>query len=172
MARRTPPAGSDAAAGNASARSRTSPRRRRTRPTSSCGFTQPIWDHPADVAAGATALADSGAFVKLDGPLSPTGAAIPAVDYARLHAALGNPALLPATEPSKYVAEHIPLAAYEIYHATAGFVSADGRTIMYEVSLKVGNPDSNAAINSVPRPAPGRGRRRRGGARRAKRCRR
>jgi RND superfamily putative drug exporter len=144
------PAGSDAAAGNASLLKNFP--QAATNPTDIImRFSQPIWDHPGDVAAGATSLADSGLFVKLDGPLSPTGFAIPAVDYARLHAALGNPALLPATEPSKYVAEHIPLFAYEIYHATAGFVSADGRTIMYQVSLKVGNPDSNAAINSVPR---------------------
>jgi RND superfamily putative drug exporter len=144
------PAGSDAAAGNASLLKNFP--QAATNPTDIImRFTQPIWDHPGDVAAGATALEDSGSFVKLDGPLSPTGVAIPAGDYARLHGALGNPALLPATESNKYVAEHIPLAAYEIYHATAAFVSVDGRTIIYQVSLKVGNPDSNAAINSVPR---------------------
>ena len=60
----------------------------------------------------------------------------------------------------------VPLAAYEIYHATEAFVSADGKTVMYEVSLRAGNPDSNAAINSVPRPAPDRGRGGHGGARR------
>jgi len=82
---------------------------------------------------------------------SPDGATITYIDYTRLHLLLGNPARLPSTEPSRYIAEQIPLAAYEIYHATEAFVSADGRTIMYEVGLRVGSPDSTAAINSVPR---------------------
>ncbi len=145
------PAGSNAAAGNA-ALIKNFPQAA-TNPTDIImRFASPIWEAgiTQQVATGATALGQSGAFRTLDGPLNPTGYPIPPVDYSKLHGLLGNPALLPSTEPAQY--KHVvPLAAYEIYHATAAFVSADGRTIMYQTSLKVGNPDANAAINSVPR---------------------
>jgi RND superfamily putative drug exporter len=142
------PAGSDAAAGN-TALLRNFPEAA-TNPTDIImRFAQPIWDHPGDVAAGATALERSGAFRTLDGPLNPTGVAIPPADYTKLHAVFSRFRVLPSAEPVQY-RKLIPLEVYEMYHATTAFVSVDGRTIMYEVSLRVGNPDSTAAINSVP----------------------
>jgi len=144
------PAGSDAAAGNA-ALIKNFPQAA-TNPTDIVmRFASPVWNASlaTQVETGEQALARSGAFATLDGPLNPTGYAITPIDYTKLHVLLGNPALLPATEPARYQTL-VPLAAYEIYHATEAFVSADGKTIMYETSLRAGNPDSNAAINSVP----------------------
>ncbi|MGP8163568.1 MAG: MMPL family transporter [Acidimicrobiales bacterium] len=145
------PAGSDAAAGNA-ALVKNFPEAA-TNPTDIImRFASPVWRAgiAQQVAVGEASLEQSDAFRTLDGPLNPTGYPIPAIDYTKLHLLLGNPALLPSTEPAMYK-KLVPLAAYEIYHATEAFVSADGKTVMYEVSLRVGNPDSNAAINSVPR---------------------
>ncbi|MGD0219012.1 MAG: MMPL family transporter [Acidimicrobiales bacterium] len=145
------PAGSDAAAGNAALLADFP--QAATNPTSILmRFASPVWLAPTaqDVAAGEAVLARSAAFRTLDGPFDPTGVVIRPIDYAKLHAFLGNPALLPSTEPAR-LTKLIPVGAYEIYHATEAFISADGKTIQFEVSLRVGSPDSNAAINSVPR---------------------
>jgi RND superfamily putative drug exporter len=145
------PAGSDAATGNALLVANFP--QAATNPTSIImRFASPVWRAPIaqQVAAGEAVLARSLAFRTLDGPLNPTGVAIPPIDYTKLHAFLGNPALLPSTEPARLKAL-IPVGVYEIYHATEAFVSADGKTIQFEVSLRVGSPDSNAAISSVPR---------------------
>jgi RND superfamily putative drug exporter len=44
----------------------------------------------------------------------------------------------------------IPLNGYEVYRATAQYVSPDGRTIQFEVGLKAGDPSTTAAMNAVP----------------------
>ena len=42
------------------------------------------------------------------------------------------------------------MAAYDVYRATAAYVSADGRTIQFQTGLKAGDPSSTAAMNAVP----------------------
>ena len=44
----------------------------------------------------------------------------------------------------------VPVAAYDVYRATAAYVSADGRTIQFQTGLKAGDPSSTAAMNAVP----------------------
>jgi RND superfamily putative drug exporter len=44
----------------------------------------------------------------------------------------------------------VSVAQYEAYRASAEFVSADGRTVLFEVGLQAGDPAGTAAINAVP----------------------
>ena len=41
-------------------------------------------------------------------------------------------------------------SAYQLYRATAPYVSADGLTFQFEANLKAGDPSSTAAMNAVP----------------------
>jgi putative drug exporter of the RND superfamily len=146
----SPPAGSDSAKGTAlltkyfpeSAANPTTPIFR---------FSQPVWDHPQDLATMTSELKASPLFTQVSGPLNPTGLTLPPADYARLHAFLGPARDLPPVPPAKLLAGgRIPVVVYETYRATANFISADGRTVQYSVGLKAGDPGSTAALDAVP----------------------
>ena len=165
------PAGSDAAAGDASLL-KNFPKPRRTRPNIVMRSQPADLDHPADSPRRRRRCRSSAGLRETRRPAQPHGFRDPGRRLREAARRPRQPGAAPTTEPSKYVAEKIPLFAYEIYHAHSGFVFADGRTIMYQVSLKVGNPDSNAAINSVPRLREIVAAAADGGARRAEQCRR
>ena len=112
---------------------------------------QPAWDDAQSIAAGEQKLLQSGLFTAVTGPLNPVGAVnLTPAQFAGLHAELaylGPPAKLPTTPPSHLP---VPAQAYEVYRATAQYVSADGQTIQFEAGLKAGDPSSTAAMNAVP----------------------
>ena len=110
-------------------------------------LTGPVWDNPAPVTAATSQLHESGLFTGVTGPLNPAGVTLTPAQYQALHAMLGNAAALPAV-PAGHIS--IPLAAYEVYRATAQYVSPDGRTIQFETGLKAGDPSTTAAMNAVP----------------------
>jgi len=140
------PAGSDSAAGQALLAKHF--------PSSSANPTnlvyklsQPVWDDPAAVAAATSQLAASSLFTGVTGPLNPAGVTLTQAQYQALHTALGNPAALPSVPPANST---VPLQRYEVYRATAQYVSPDGRTIQFETGLKAGDPSTTAALNAVP----------------------
>jgi putative drug exporter of the RND superfamily len=140
------PAGSDSAAGQALLAKHF--------PSSSANPTnlvyklsQPVWDDPAPVAAATSQLAASSLFTGVTGPLNPAGVTLTQAQYQALHTALGNPAALPSVPPAN---SKVPLQSYEVYRATAQYVSPDGRTIQFETGLKAGDPSTTAALNAVP----------------------
>jgi RND superfamily putative drug exporter len=140
------PAGSDSAAGQALLAKHF--------PSSSANPTnlvyklsQPVWDDPAPVAAATSQLAASSLFTGVTGPLNPAGVTLTEAQYQALHTALGNPAALPSVPPAN---SKVPLQSYEVYRATAQYVSPDGRTIQFETGLKAGDPSTTAALNAVP----------------------
>jgi putative drug exporter of the RND superfamily len=142
----TAPAGSDSAAGQALLAKHF--------PTSSANPTnliyklsQPVWNDPAPIETATSQLAASGLFTGVTGPLNPAGVTLTATQFQALHAALGNPAALPAVPPANST---IPVQAYEAYRATAQYVSPDGETIQFETGLKAGDPSTTAAMNAVP----------------------
>jgi len=108
---------------------------------------QPVWDDPAPIAAATSQLAASGLFTGVTGPLNPAGVTLTGAEYQALHAALGNPAALPNVPPAN---SKVKLQGYEVYRATAQYVSPDGRTIQFETGLKAGDPSTTAAMNAVP----------------------
>jgi putative drug exporter of the RND superfamily len=142
----TPPAGSDSAAGTALLTKHF--------PASSANPTnliyklpRPVWENPEPVAAATDQLKASGLFTGVTGPLNPAGVTLTAAQYTELHSLLGNAADLPAV-PTAHLS--IPLQAYEVYRATAQYVSPDGMTIQYQTGLVAGDPSTTAAMNAVP----------------------
>jgi putative drug exporter of the RND superfamily len=142
----TAPAGSDSAAGTALLTEHF--------PSSSANPTnliyklsQPVWDDTAPIAAATSQLSASGVFTGVTGPLNPAGVTLTGAQYTSLHAALGNPAALPAVPTGQ---TSIPVARYEAYRATAQYVSPDGETIQFETGLTAGDPSTTKAMNAVP----------------------
>jgi putative drug exporter of the RND superfamily len=142
----TPPAGTDSAAGTVLLAKHF--------PSSSSNPTnliyklpQPAWENPEPIAAATDQLKASGLFTGVTGPLNPAGVTLTPAQYTSLHSLLGNAAELPAV-PAAHLP--IPLQAYEVYRATAQYVSPDGQTIQFQTGLKAGDPSTTAAMNAVP----------------------
>jgi RND superfamily putative drug exporter len=112
---------------------------------------QPAWDDAQALATAEHQLAASGLFTGVTGPLNPVGAImLTPAQFAGLHAelaSLGPPQKLPTTPPGHLP---VPVAAYQVYRATAQYISADGRTVQFETGLKAGDPSTTAAMNAVP----------------------
>ena len=143
----SPPSGSDSAAG-AAAVSAHFPQTNANPTSLLFVLKQPAWQDPGAVQAATDQLkADSGDFSTVNGPLNPTGAPLPAGEYAGLRAALGPAAALPAVPPAGVT---VPIGEYEAYRASAEFVSPDGHTVQFAVGLRAGDPAGTAALNAVP----------------------
>ena len=97
--------------------------------------------------AGTAALTSSPLFTHVTGPLNPVGFALTPAQYAGLHSALGPAQKLPPTAPA---GGRIPPAAYQLYRATANYVSQDGKTVQFSVGLAAGDPGHTRAMNAVP----------------------
>jgi putative drug exporter of the RND superfamily len=142
------PAGSDSAAGQALL-SKHFPQSSANPTNLVYRLPRPVWEDSGSLTAARNQLLSSGQFTGVTGPLNPVGTVLTPQQYSALHALFGNAAALPAT-PSGPLPAHVPLAAYEVYRATAQYVSPDGRTIQFEAGLKAGDPSTTAAMNAVP----------------------
>ncbi len=141
-----PPAGSDAAAGNA-ALAKHFPQSSSNPANLVFAYSRPVWTAPGQVARAQISLHGSGKFASLAGPLNPNGTVITPAQFARLHAELGPPQRLAVLEPATL---HIPAALYNAYRTTATYVSADGRTIQFEAGLTAGAQNTTEAMNATP----------------------
>jgi RND superfamily putative drug exporter len=118
----------------------------------------PAWQDAAAIQAATKQLAgDKDVFTAVAGPLNPIGGTgFTPAQYTELHALLGSGpfAATPPAEPAAATAAGITATqwadAYQLYRATAQFVSADGKTIQFEASLTAGDPSTTAALNAVP----------------------
>jgi RND superfamily putative drug exporter len=112
---------------------------------------QPVWDDPQVVTTGQKVITQSGQFTAITGPLDPVGGVtLTPAEFTTLHAELaklGPAASLPATPPANLT---VSPSAYQLYRATAPYVSADGLTFQFEANLTAGDPSSTAAMNAVP----------------------
>lgn len=140
------PAGTDSAAGSALL-ARDFPQSSANPTTVILRFAQPAWEHPAELAAAGRRLQASGLFTTVAGPLNPVGPPMTPAAYAALHAQLGPAKALPPAPPPGI---RVPAPAYELYRATANFVSPDGRTVLFQTGLKARDPGSTTAMNAVP----------------------
>jgi RND superfamily putative drug exporter len=111
-------------------------------------FAAPVWDNPGVLATASRLIHASSLFTQVTGPLNPVGVTITPAQYAGLHAALGPAKNLPPVPPAS--GGKIPAAAYQLYRATANYVSPDGRTIQYSVGLRAGDPGHTKAMRAVP----------------------
>jgi putative drug exporter of the RND superfamily len=118
----------------------------------------PAWQDANAIQAATKQLqADKAIFTGVTGPLNPVGAVgFTPAQYTELHALLGSGpfAATPPAEPAAATASGISATqwaeAYQLYRATAQFVSPDGKTIQFEASLTAGDPSTTAALNAVP----------------------
>ncbi len=108
---------------------------------------QPVWDDLQVVQTARGQLEASGLFTSVAGPLNPNGATLTPAQLTALHDKLGAPQSLPATPPAN---SGVPAIGYQLYRATALYISPDGRTVQFETGLKAGDPSTTAATNAVP----------------------
>jgi RND superfamily putative drug exporter len=104
------------------------------------------WTDPQVLATAEAKLRASGLFTQVTGPLDPTGVALTPAQFTALHAALGPAKTLPAVPPA---GSRIPAIGYNIYRATANYVSPDGLTVQYQTGLKAGDASSTSAMNAI-----------------------
>ena len=141
-----PPAGSDAAAGNA-ALAKHFPQSSNNPANLVMAYTRPVWTNPAAIDKAQASLRGSGRFTSIAGGLNPNGTTLSASELTHLYTTLGPPQRLPVLEPS---ALRVPSATYNAYRATAQFVSVDGRTIQFEAGLVAGAQNTSAAMRATP----------------------
>ncbi len=110
-------------------------------------FSKPVWDNPAALGTATKGLSASKLFTQVTGPLNPVGVTLTPTQLAELHGALGPAKTLSPTAPT---GGRIPPEAYQLYRATANYVSVDGRTVLFSVGLAAGDPGSTSALNAVP----------------------
>jgi putative drug exporter of the RND superfamily len=108
-------------------------------------FREPAWSDPAPVAVAEQRLAALPQFASLTGPFDVNGVTLSPAQLTALHATSGRPAALSARPP-----EGVPAAVWTAYRAEGQFISADGRTVRFNVALTAGDPGSNAALRQVP----------------------
>ena len=107
----------------------------------------PVWDDPSAIAQGEDGLESTGLFTSLSDALSASGLRIRPDGLAYAYRHLGPPADLAPLPPQ---GSRVPTAFYNAYRATAQFISPDGRSILYRVSLRAGSPGSTAALQAIP----------------------
>jgi len=108
---------------------------------------QPAWNDLPALESARSQLVASGLFTGVTGPLNPNGGALTPAQLTALHDRLGAPQLLPPVPPA---GTNIPQAVYQLYRATALYISPDGRTVQFETGLKAGDPSTTVAMNAVP----------------------
>ncbi|HZC42404.1 MAG TPA: MMPL family transporter, partial [Streptosporangiaceae bacterium] len=143
----SPPAGSDSAAGTVLL-ARHFPQSSANPTSLIFRFSEPVWQQPAELAAAQRELAGNRVFTTVTGPLNPVGTAIPPATYAKLHARLGPASALPPVPPVGVSGQQAAL--YQLYRASANYVSADGRTVQFSAGLRAGDPGSTSAMRAVP----------------------
>jgi RND superfamily putative drug exporter len=149
-----PPAGSDAARGNA-ALTKYFPQTSANPADLVLSYASSVWRDPARIAAAEASLRRSGAFTQLAGPLDPNGTKLSPAQLTKLHRALGAPQrhrVSAKTGPQKLTPGAARFSTTELnaYHAEAFFISANGRVIQFEASLAAGGQGSTAAMNATP----------------------
>ncbi len=110
-------------------------------------FPASVWSDPAPVARAQQRLAAVPQLNSLTGPLDVNGITLTAGQLMALHAALGDPRMLPALPPP---GSGLPAAMWTAYRAESQFISPDGRTVQFDAGLTAGDPGSNAALHQVP----------------------
>jgi putative drug exporter of the RND superfamily len=110
----------------------------------------PAWQDPAVLATASQELRASGLYTQITGPLNPEGATLTPAQFSALHAALATLGPAKSLPPAPPAGLKVPAVAYNIYRATANYVSPDGTTVQYETGLKAGDASSTTAMNKVP----------------------
>jgi RND superfamily putative drug exporter len=105
----------------------------------------PVWTDPALIGESGGDLLATGLFTSLSDALSASGITVDPDLLGVAYQHLGPPGALPPVPP-----EGISPGFYDAYRASAQFISPDGRTILFRVALRAGDPGSTAALQTVP----------------------
>lgn len=108
------------------------------------------WDDPQVLVTAQRGLEQSGLFSGVTGALDPNGAVLSPTALADVHAQLqayGPAGTLPPTPPPGVT---VSTAVYDAYHASAQFISPDGRTIQFATTLKAGPSTGTSAARAIP----------------------
>ena len=108
---------------------------------------QSAWTDPSVLASAQQKLQSDSDFTSVTGPLTPNGANLTTQQLTQLYATLGAPQNLARTPGT---GTKVSLNAYEVYRSTSQYISADGKTVLYQVQLAAGASDSNAAMQAIP----------------------
>jgi putative drug exporter of the RND superfamily len=141
-----PPSGSDSAAGQ-TLQDKHFPRTAADPTALLLTFASPVWQDPAPVQEATRRFSASPTLTDVTGPLNPGGAELPAALFTQLHAALRPAAALPPAPPA---GSSVNAQQYQLYRATASYVSPDGRTVQFAVGLAAGDSSSTEAMDATP----------------------
>lgn len=114
-------------------------------------FPTSIWTSPDGLSTVQTAeqlIAGSPLVRQVSGPLRPLGSPLSTEQLQMLYAELGPPNHLPVTPPASVPPSESGL--YGLYRSVGQYVSPDGRTVQFTLTLPSGDPTSDAAVASVP----------------------
>ena len=109
-----------------------------------------VWDEPSVLDSAARGLRASGQFSSVTGALDPNGTTVRPDELAAAHAQLaaaGPAGSLPATPPAGFTGT---ATAYDAYKASGQFISADGRTVLFQTALAAGPSTSTTAASAMP----------------------
>jgi len=113
-------------------------------------FATSVWDDPTVLARAEQGLVRTGQFSAVTGALDPGSGVLTATALARAHDQLsgfGAAATLPVSPPSGV---DVTPATYRAYQTSSQFISADGRTVLYQTRLRAGPATSTAAAAAIP----------------------
>ena len=106
-----------------------------------------VWDNPDVIGQAEQELRSTGLFGSVADALSASGFRLPVGALSFAYRRFGPPGDLPVVPPVRL---GFDASFYDAYRATAQFISGDGRTFLYRVSLAAGSPGSTAALQAVP----------------------
>jgi RND superfamily putative drug exporter len=111
-------------------------------------FPSSVWASPLLLDRAEDELWTSGRFSSVTGPLDAAGRSLAPQTVARLYAQFGPPQRLPLVDTK--VPGGLPAPLYAAYRSAAQFVTENGRTVLYQTSLRVGSAGSTAAMQAIP----------------------
>lgn len=114
-------------------------------------FPTSVWTSPGGLdrlAAAEQEVAGSARVKEVNGPFDPVGLQITVAQLTELHQALGSPNQLPAAPPPDLSPELSRV--YSMYRSVAQYVSGDGKTVQFAVTLPSGAPTSAGSVAAVP----------------------
>ncbi len=111
-------------------------------------FPSSVWAAPSLLDQVQDELWSSGHFSSVTSPLDAGGLYLPPRTVARLYSALGPPQRLPLVDAKAQ--GDLPVPLYAAYRAAAQYVTENGRTVLYQTSLRAGSGGSTAAMQAIP----------------------
>ncbi|HEX3334023.1 MAG TPA: MMPL family transporter [Acidimicrobiales bacterium] len=111
-------------------------------------FPVSVWTSPSLLDQAEDGLRTSGRFATVAGPLDAGGSRLPPFAVSQLYATLGPPQRLPLEDTT--VPGRLSASTYAAYRLMGQYVTEDGRTVLYQTSLRAGSAGSTAAMQAIP----------------------